>query len=141
MFAAGVLFTGNVVRMAFYLVISLGAVAGLFILAGAHFLGAMQLMIYVGGTMVLLVFGVMLTAQSRFISLRTSAGEWVLAISVGGLLLFLLLYAALSVDDWTTPSVRRDQVQLADTADTSSIGLLLSGVPKTSSTMVPPACC
>ena len=39
-------------------------------LAGAEFIGAMQLMIYVGGTLVLLVFGVMLTAQARFISMR-----------------------------------------------------------------------
>ena len=50
--------------MAFYLVISLGATAGLFFLAGAHFVGAMQIMIYVGGTVVLLIFGVMLTAQA-----------------------------------------------------------------------------
>ena len=64
-FAMGVLFTSNIVRMAFYLVLSLGATAGLYFLAGAEFVGAMQLMIYVGGTLVLLIFGVMLTAQSR----------------------------------------------------------------------------
>ena len=51
--------------MAFYLVLSLAATAGLFFLAGADFVGAMQLMIYVGGTLVLLIFGVMLTAQER----------------------------------------------------------------------------
>ena len=58
-----VVVTGNIVRMACYLVVSLAAVAGLFFLAGADFLGAVQLMVYVGGTMVLLVFGVMLTAR------------------------------------------------------------------------------
>ncbi|HIN95745.1 MAG TPA: hypothetical protein EYN03_08870, partial [Planctomycetes bacterium] len=67
-FAVGVLLSTNIVRMAFYLVISLGSTAGLFFLAGAEFVGAMQLMIYVGGTLVLLIFGVMLTAQQRFIS-------------------------------------------------------------------------
>jgi NADH-quinone oxidoreductase subunit J len=61
-FAVMVVLTANIVRMAFYLTISLGATAGLFFLAGADFVGAMQLMIYVGGTLVLLVFGVMLTA-------------------------------------------------------------------------------
>ena len=45
------------------------AVAGLFFLAGADFLGAMQLMVYVGGTLVLLVFGVMLTARGPFVSM------------------------------------------------------------------------
>ena len=51
--AVAVVITANVVRMAFYLVMALAAVAGLFFLAGAEFLGAMQIMIYVGGTMVL----------------------------------------------------------------------------------------
>ena len=64
--------------MAFYLVLSLAATAGLFFLAGADFVGAMQLLIYVGGTLVLLVFGVMLTSQDRFISMKTSRVElWI----------------------------------------------------------------
>ena len=81
-FALTVLFSSNVVHMAFFLILSLGASAGLFFLTGAEFVGAMQLMIYVGGTLVLLVFGVMLTAQSRFVSLRTPAGEWI--VGAGG---------------------------------------------------------
>ena len=103
-FALGVLFSSNIVHMAFYLVLSLGASSGLFFLAGAEFVGAMQLMIYVGGTLVLLIFGVMLTAQSRFISMRTRAGEWVMAVIVGGSLLFLLLTAAFNVDSWREPN-------------------------------------
>ncbi len=71
-FAVAVVLTPNIVRMAFYLVLSLAATAGLFFLAGADFVGAMQIMIYVGGTLVLLVFGVMLTSQDRFISMKTS---------------------------------------------------------------------
>ena len=77
-FAVAVLLTSNIVRMAFYLVLSLAATAGLFFLAGADFVGAMQFMIYVGGTLVLLIFGVMLTAQGPFISMKTSAGDWIL---------------------------------------------------------------
>ena len=83
-FAVGVLLSTNIVRMAFYLVISLGSTAGLFFLAGAEFVGAMQLMIYVGGTLVLLIFGVMLTAQQRFISLKSYGRDWVLGLAVGG---------------------------------------------------------
>ena len=101
-FAIAVLFTNNIVRMAFYLTLSLGATAGLFFLAGAEFVGAMQLMIYVGGTMVLLIFGVMLTAQARFITMRTLSGEWVVSIIVGSALLFLLVVAAFSVPQWRT---------------------------------------
>jgi len=54
-FAVAVVLTSNIVRMAFYLTLSLGAVSGLFFLAGAEFVGAMQLLIYVGGTLVALV--------------------------------------------------------------------------------------
>ena len=81
--------------MACWLVVSLAAVAGLFFLAGAEFLGAVQLMVYVGGTMVLLVFGVMLTARGPFVSMKIGAGQWVAAVVVGGALLAVLLQAAL----------------------------------------------
>ncbi|MEI6240590.1 MAG: NADH-quinone oxidoreductase subunit J [Planctomycetia bacterium] len=102
-FAVGVVVADNVVRMALYLVLSLGATAGLFFLAGAEFIGAMQLMIYVGGTLVLLVFGVMLTAQAPFVSIKTSPGDRVLAGIVAASLLALLLQAAFSVEAWRRP--------------------------------------
>ncbi len=103
-FAVAVLISTNIVRMAFYLTLSLGATSGLFFLAGADFVGAMQLLIYVGGTLVLLIFGVMLTAQGPFISMKTAGGEWVLATIVGGALLALLLQTAFSVNDWHGPA-------------------------------------
>jgi len=101
--AVAVVAADNVVRMAFYLVLSLGAAAGLFFLAGAEFAGAMQLMIYVGGTLVLLVFGVMLTAQAPFVSMKTAASDRALAGIVGASLLAVLLLAALSVPQWRKP--------------------------------------
>src|SRR5947207_12476632 len=91
--------------MAFYLTLSLGATSGLFFLAGADFVGAMQLMIYVGGTLVLLIFGVMLTAQGPFVSMKTKGGEWVISAVVGALLLVVLLFYAVSVPDWNAPTV------------------------------------
>jgi len=103
-FALAVVFSSNIVRMAFFLVISLGATAGLFFLAGADFVGAMQLMIYVGGTLVLLIFGVMLTSQQRFVSMKTSGGDWVVAALLGGSLLALLvLGVAFNVPKWKSP--------------------------------------
>ena len=101
--AVAVVAADNVVRMAFYLVLSLGAAAGLFFLAGAEFAGAMQLMIYVGGTLVLLVFGVMLTAQAPFVSMQTGAGDRAVAGIVGCSLLAVLLLAAWSVPEWRKP--------------------------------------
>jgi len=102
--AVAVVAAENVVRMALYLVFSLGATAGLFFLAGAEFVGAMQLMIYVGGTLVLLVFGVMLTAQAPFVSIKTAPGDRVLAGVIGAALLAVLLQSAFSVAEWRRPA-------------------------------------
>lgn len=103
-FAVAVVLSSNIVRMAFYLVISLAAVAALFFLAGADFVGALQLMIYVGGTLVLLIFGVMLTARGPFVSMQTGGGHWVLTALVVASLLFVLVPTALSVGRWAAPA-------------------------------------
>ncbi|PQO39928.1 hypothetical protein DTL21_02470 [Bremerella cremea] len=99
-FALVVLFTNNIVRMAFALIVSLSAISGLLFLAGAYFVGSMQLMIYVGGTVVLLIFGVMLTAQKAFITMRTGAGDWLLGLLVGGTFLAVLVQLAFSIPQW-----------------------------------------
>ena len=127
-FALFVLFSQNIVRMAFYLTLALGATSGLFFLAGAHFVGSMQLMIYVGGTLVLLIFGVMLTAQSGFVSMKTSGSEWILATIVGGSLLMLLMQACWSVPGWRSQPDAAAQVQPVDAHTTSGIGLSIIGV-------------
>jgi NADH-quinone oxidoreductase subunit J len=123
-FALAVVFTSNIVRMAFYLVLCLGATAGLFFLAGSDFIGAMQLLIYVGGTLVLLVFGVMLTAQSPFINMKTPSGDWILAAIVGGALLALLVTTAVSLPEWRAPPADSAPVVPAPTATAVGEGLL-----------------
>jgi len=127
-FALAVVVAGNIVRMAFYLVLSLGAVAGLFFLAGADFLGAMQLMIYVGGTLVLLAFGVMLTARGPFVSMKTTAKTWALAAIIGGSLLVVLLQTVLSVDDWLHPDAAAVPRPVTTEPTATRLGLGLLGV-------------
>jgi NADH-quinone oxidoreductase subunit J len=51
----------SVVRSAFSLLATFSGVAGLFVLLGADFLAVAQVLIYVGGILALLLFGVMLT--------------------------------------------------------------------------------
>jgi NADH-quinone oxidoreductase subunit J len=114
--------------MAFYLTLSLGATSGLFFLAGAEFVGAMQLLIYVGGTLVLLIFGVMLTAQARFISMKTSGGEWLLAGFAAVLLLGMLIPAGFGVESWNKPRADLAAVPLFEARTSTPIGLALSGV-------------
>src|SRR6266700_1161021 len=81
--ALGVVVTQNIVRAAAWLLFTLAGVAGLFFLLGADFVGATQLIVYVGGTLVLVVFGVMLTAQGPFINMRIGAAEWAISLLVG----------------------------------------------------------
>ncbi|HZP41124.1 MAG TPA: NADH-quinone oxidoreductase subunit J [Candidatus Binatia bacterium] len=59
--ALGVALSNNVVYSAFALMGTLLGVAALFVLLGADFLGAVQLLVYVGGILVLTLFAVMLT--------------------------------------------------------------------------------
>lgn len=126
-FAVAVVVSTNIVRMAFYLVLSLAATAGLFFLAGADFVGAMQILIYVGGTLVLLVFGVMLTSQERFISMKTNQNELLVAALVGASLFALLTWAAISVPEWR--GLSREQVaQVALQPTATPIGMGLLGV-------------
>lgn len=124
-FAIAVAVSRHIVHMAFYLIVSLGAVAGLFFLAGAELVGAMQLMIYVGGTLVLLVFGVMLTGQSRFVQLTAPGSEYVFSGAAGFVLLAMLLFAALSNQAWTTPP---DAAATKEAPGPGAVGLALAGV-------------
>src|SRR5271154_1907971 len=94
--ALGVVVTQNIVRAAAWLLFTLAGVSGLFFLLNADFVGATQLLVYVGGTLVLVVFGVMLTAQGPFINMRIGAGEWAIALAVG-LTLYGILATSISM--------------------------------------------
>ena len=87
-----VVVTQNIVRAAAWLLFTLAGTAGVYFLLGSDFIGAVQLIVYVGGTLVLVVFGVMLTAQGPFVNLKSGAGEWAFSLLVG-----LGLYATLAV--------------------------------------------
>src|ERR1700739_3988573 len=81
--AIAVVVTQNIVRSATWLLFTLAGVSGVFFLLSADFVGATQLLVYVGGTLVLVVFGVMLTAQGPFITMKARAAEWAVSLVVG----------------------------------------------------------
>jgi NADH:ubiquinone oxidoreductase subunit 6 (subunit J) len=133
--AIGVVVTQNIVRAAAWLLFALGGVAGVFFFLGADFVGATQLIVYVGGTLVLVVFGVMLTAQGPFINLRASAAEWALSIVVG-LALFGVLTVTVTRAGWpepnpgdTDPQKVTDLVNPATTTNSVRIGYSFLGQP------------
>jgi len=81
--AIAVVTSKNVVHAALYLVLVLGAAGAIFLMLGAEFVGWTQILIYVGAIIVLLLFGLMLTAapigrsaldnQQRVVALITAA--------------------------------------------------------------------
>jgi len=122
--AISVVLTQNIVRSAVWLLFSLCGTAGLFFLVGADFVGATQLIVYVGGTLVLVVFGVMLTAQGPFISMKTSAVEWAFSV-VAGVLFLGVLVASISQGTWVGGFVA---VSPADSTSAVTLGESLLGI-------------
>jgi NADH-quinone oxidoreductase subunit J len=75
---------------------------------------------------VLLIFGVMLTSQERFVSMKTMAGDWIIGILAGGGLLFLLAFAAFSVPAWQGPD-RADVERMSVEPNATPIAMGLLG--------------
>jgi NADH:ubiquinone oxidoreductase subunit 6 (subunit J) len=122
--AVGVAVTQNIVRAAVWLLFALASTAGIFFLLGADFVGATQLLVYVGGILILVIFGVMLTAQGPFVNLKTSAGEWAVSLVVG-LLLFGLIGASLLVTPWEFKQTAVPDPEHSRSSD--NLGLVLLG--------------
>jgi NADH-quinone oxidoreductase subunit J len=91
--------TRNVVHGALYLVAVLGSIAGVFLLLGAEFIGWVQILIYVGAIVVLVLFAIMLTRapmgrqamdnQQRLVALGVAGGvfavfTWLVWHTFGG---------------------------------------------------------
>ncbi len=94
--ALSVAVSKNIVRAAVGLLMSLLGVAGLYFLLHAEFLAAVQLVVYAGGTLILIVFGIMLTSKSPFSHYEPKTREVVIAIGVGMVLLAAIVGAILS---------------------------------------------
>src|SRR3954470_17953895 len=97
--AVMVVVTQNIVRAAAWLLFTLAGTSAVYFLLAADFVGATQLIVYVGGTLVLVVFGVMLPAQGPFVTMRSGPGEWAVT-TVVGLLLFGVLAGSAALVTW-----------------------------------------
>jgi NADH-quinone oxidoreductase subunit J len=85
--------TGNVMHAALYLVIVLAGVAAIFILLGSDFVGATQIMVYIGAVIVLFLFGIMLTKASLGDDDSVEDERRTMGAIVGVLLLVVMGYA------------------------------------------------
>jgi NADH-quinone oxidoreductase subunit J len=93
---AVVVLARSLIYSAFALLFTFIGVAGLYFLLGADFLGATQLLIYVGGILVLLLFGVMLTHRLYDLQLRSEVTQFFPGLIVTGGLFVILAVTAIN---------------------------------------------
>lgn len=90
-----ILLSDNIVRMAVYLLFTLSSVAALYLLLGAELLAAVQLIVYVGGILILIIFGVMLTSRELAVSASIPTGEKFGGLAIAGLIGLTMILAGL----------------------------------------------
>jgi NADH-quinone oxidoreductase subunit J len=91
----------NLVNAAFALFVALVAQAGFFFLLGSDFLGVVQVVVYVGGILTLLLFGILLTNRDiGTVSGVEETGKRSPALLAGGALAVLLLFALGAASAW-----------------------------------------
>jgi NADH-quinone oxidoreductase subunit J len=89
----------NVVHSAVCLAATLLSVAGIFLTLQAEFLAGVQVIVYVGGILVLFVFVIMLIALEKSVQERHYNRQWTVALIVSGLLIAEFIFVLYSGKD------------------------------------------
>ena len=110
----------NIFTCALYLALFLSMIAGFFVLLGADFLAAVQILLYVGGILVILAFAVMLSSVQQAKGQPQVNAQWIPSLLACAGLLALILFA-LKRSPWAAAPA----AALAPT--TASLGRLLLG--------------
>ncbi|UXP30681.1 NADH-quinone oxidoreductase subunit J [Reichenbachiella agarivorans] len=86
--AVMILLSKNIIHSVFMLVLVFFSIAGVFLISNAEFVGVTQIMVYIGGVLILMMFGVMLTNRIDGSKLVTEHRRVIPALLVGvGLIL------------------------------------------------------
>jgi NAD(P)H-quinone oxidoreductase subunit 6 len=88
-------FSRNIIYAGLALLGTFGAVGGMFIYLSADFLGVVQLLVYIGGILVLILFAVMLTHRIGDTDLNNPVVNRAASLGIGAGLLGLLLFVAI----------------------------------------------
>lgn len=89
--AAGVAFSRKIIYSGFCLLGTFAGAAGLFVLLSSDFIAVTQVLIYVGGVTILVLFAIMLTSGIGDIKITNQSINYKVAIPiVGGLAIFLI---------------------------------------------------
>jgi len=117
----------NPVRSAVYLISALLGMAGLFFLLEAEFVGAVQILVYVGGIMVLFLFVIMLVSVREVEGQRRANRQWKTALVLGIVLSFeLVFFVVQGADVFRTDTIDQEFLVLeSQTLNTETVGRLL----------------
>lgn len=108
----------NVVHSAAFLGATLFAVAGIFLTLHAEFLAGVQVIVYVGGILVLFVFVIMLIAVERSVHERQYNRQWTIALITSAILIVEIVYAlARGRDSFNLPPVVPSVVSAAGNSE------------------------
>ena len=118
--AAMVAFSRNIIHSAFSLLGTFAGVAGLYVFLGADFVAGVQVLVYVGGILVLILFAVMLTHRITDVQITNRAAGRIPALVVVAIL-FALLVQSIGETPWAKAK------EVAYAATTGSIGDLFLG--------------
>lgn len=126
--ALGVVISRNIVRTAVFLLFTLTGVAGLYFLLSAEFLAAVQLVVYAGGTLILIVFGVMLTSKSPYARFEPTLGEVVIGVCIAAVMLIALVAAIVNtIPDGKSPAFANHPLPADATYPIDRLGIALLG--------------
>src|SRR6266853_1022486 len=95
-----VVISKNIIYSAFALLFTFFGVAGIYVLLNADFLAVTQLLIYVGGILVLMLFGVMLTNKVIDVDMKTGVLQTVPASIICGITAGALI-VVFWITDWS----------------------------------------
>ena len=104
-----VIYSRNLIYSAFSLLITFVGLAGLYGLLMADFIAATQILIYGGAVLILLLFGIMLTARKTSIEITQSNLPRLPGAIISSLIFLLLMVVIFSEPNWnssTNPGVR-----------------------------------
>lgn len=97
--AGMMVFSRNVVYSAVGLLFTFFGVAGIYVLLAADLLAVVQILVYVGGILILLLFGVMLSQRITSVEMRTGTLQLVPALLVvAGV--FVVLFRVIQSTSW-----------------------------------------
>jgi NADH-quinone oxidoreductase subunit J len=119
------LFARQVMHAVYMLVVVLLGIALFYFLLGAEFLGVVQILIYAGGILVLMIYAVMLSPRINSNSPPKTAFSLTLAIPVVSLGIFLLFFHIIRSTEFEKIEWIKGRVTDSQLVSTSRLGTLL----------------